>query len=575
MSHNHEPNSLEIAEYLSLIASVVGGLVATVSGKVVFIALPVSVALLLNLINRLRLQQQTKRITHVAVRKVQQEISVQIKTLERQIKGKVLQENFNTRSPIQSQNQNNPSVDIKNLQQEIKNLQFQLQSRLGQLQLPNLQPIYDEIKQTSAQRDAIAKIQKELITLENSVNYVVNYLNNSTLIAKVNKLEKSLNALSNPEEELAEILQPLREKIEFLEAELGQLSQIIINMSSGNNHQNYQELTANQPPITINQENNQVEINYIPEPEKTIIRQKWRLIDSFKGHNDWVKSVAITPDGLSLITASFDGMIKRWNLGKKHKLMYQVSAHINGVFCLAISGDGAKLVSGGADNTITIWDLATGKQIYQLIDHTASIQAIAIHPHNSTLVSGGFDETIKLWDLDTGELIETLTEYIGSVYAIAISADGKMIASGGGDGTINLWRLDKKGQGFWLPVGTFMGNTHLISAMIITKDNQLLITANNEGLLNIWNLEIQQIFKVINAHDHPITALIITDDDRTLISGSADGNIKFWDLSSGNNLFTLNTDNHQTIISLGLSPDQKTLVSGGADGNIYLWKIND
>ncbi|HEY9702055.1 MAG TPA: hypothetical protein V6C58_06395, partial [Allocoleopsis sp.] len=62
MSHQqNEPSPLEIAEYLSLITTLVGAFMATVSGKVFFMAIPVSITLILNIINRLRHQQQIKR----------------------------------------------------------------------------------------------------------------------------------------------------------------------------------------------------------------------------------------------------------------------------------------------------------------------------------------------------------------------------------------------------------------------------------------------------------------------------------------------------------------------------------
>ena len=69
---------LEIAEYVSLFCSVVGSVVAVVSGQIIYACAPLSLSISLNLINRYRLQQQTQQR--------QQRISKQLQSLRQQIK---------------------------------------------------------------------------------------------------------------------------------------------------------------------------------------------------------------------------------------------------------------------------------------------------------------------------------------------------------------------------------------------------------------------------------------------------------------------------------------------------------
>jgi hypothetical protein len=49
---------LQIAEYVFLLASVVGWAIAVSSKQLIYAAVPVTLALLVNLLNRLRLEQQ-------------------------------------------------------------------------------------------------------------------------------------------------------------------------------------------------------------------------------------------------------------------------------------------------------------------------------------------------------------------------------------------------------------------------------------------------------------------------------------------------------------------------------------
>ena len=52
------------------------------------------------------------------------------------------------------------------------------------------------------------------------------------------------------------------------------------------------------------------------------------------------------------------------------KLINTLKGHTNWVLSLAISPDNKKIVSGSSDNTIRIWDLDSGNLINTLIDNT-------------------------------------------------------------------------------------------------------------------------------------------------------------------------------------------------------------
>ncbi len=65
---------LEIAESLALFGSVVGTVMAVISGKIIFCATPLSLSLLLNLTNRYRFEQQTRIKTLAAIMLVDQDL---------------------------------------------------------------------------------------------------------------------------------------------------------------------------------------------------------------------------------------------------------------------------------------------------------------------------------------------------------------------------------------------------------------------------------------------------------------------------------------------------------------------
>jgi WD40 repeat protein len=81
-----------------------------------------------------------------------------------------------------------------------------------------------------------------------------------------------------------------------------------------------------------------------------------------KAHGSDVWSVAFTPDGTRLASASLDFTIKLWAVASgdgqtvDEAEVLSLRGHASGVLGVAFSPDGNLLASAGRDGTVRIWD---------------------------------------------------------------------------------------------------------------------------------------------------------------------------------------------------------------------------
>ena len=141
-------------------------------------------------------------------------------------------------------------------------------------------------------------------------------------------------------------------------------------------------------------------------------------IETLKGHDEGVPSIAFSPNRKILASASYDGKIKLWNVdiesenfGKEIKTL---KGHNGKVRSIAFSLDGKILASGSFYETVKLWDVDIksenfGKGIKTLKGHnTGCVKTIAFSPNGKTFASGSSDKTVKLWILFEDKDFEVL-----------------------------------------------------------------------------------------------------------------------------------------------------------------------
>ena len=140
-------------------------------------------------------------------------------------------------------------------------------------------------------------------------------------------------------------------------------------------------------------------------PEKVALDSRILLIDTetgsvtheLVGHTDYVVSIAVSPDGRSALSSSFDGSIRRWDLTTGQERSRFIG-HESRVTSVAFSPDGHSALSGSFDGSVAVWDVASGAQLRRFVVD-APVNSIAFSPDGQYVLSGADDGKVQVWRL--------------------------------------------------------------------------------------------------------------------------------------------------------------------------------
>lgn len=289
---------------------------------------------------------------------------------------------------------------------------------------------------------------------------------------------------------------------------------------------------------------------------------------TLSGHSEAVWSVAVTPDGQTLVSASGDKTIKLWDLstGEQRRTLAGNAAI---VLSVALTPDGQNLASGSyaAEKAIKIWHLPTGELRPLYFGRSNNVWSVAISPNGQNLASSNGDGSIKLWHLPDGDLYRTLTGHLDTVWSVAISPDGQTLASGSKDRTVKVW---------YLPTGelrrTLFGHTDRVRSVAISPDGQNLVSSSWDKTIKIWHLQTGELLRTLSGHLGSINSVAISADGQIVASGSDDRTIKLWHLATGKLIRTIS--GHQgNVNSVTFAQNDKILVSGSGDKTVRIWRL--
>lgn len=114
--------------------------------------------------------------------------------------------------------------------------------------------------------------------------------------------------------------------------------------------------------------------------------------------------LALAPDQIHLIIATFDGCIESWNINTRTREL-RFDAHRNVITSLAVSPGNKLLVTGGDDGAIRLWDLTNGDNLANILAGRGEVPYLAFEPSGHIFQATFRDGFAGLYDLLYGNML--------------------------------------------------------------------------------------------------------------------------------------------------------------------------
>ena len=121
-------------------------------------------------------------------------------------------------------------------------------------------------------------------------------------------------------------------------------------------------------------------------------------------HEDWINSVAVSPNGRYAVTASNDFKVKLWPT-RDYRSAVDFTGHTGAVTCVGFVNDDL-VYSSSFDGTCKLW-LLDGSEVTTLHGHTQAVNAVASFA--DVVVTGSDDGHIRSAQPLIGHEIATFT----------------------------------------------------------------------------------------------------------------------------------------------------------------------
>lgn len=291
----------------------------------------------------------------------------------------------------------------------------------------------------------------------------------------------------------------------------------------------------------------------------------WDEPDHLEKHEDTVYSVAFSPCGTHLASASVEALKLYLLSGKKFKLTQNITPATRDFSSVAFSPNG-KYMASGYRNGVLILQLKNDRfEQYQELKLNGVITSITFSKDSVCIICGSHSGRIMILKLENTKykLIYDNPHHADVIYTIAFSDDNRFLATSSWDKTVKIWTIDRD----QLKLFQIIENTTPNKCVTFSDNGNNIIFCCMFGDIKIYMLKKLQFEHQQTLKDDCLgSSIAVTPNGKYL----ATSNLNIWKIENGQFKFSQKLGDFAKH-AITFSPNGQYLAAGGGDKWLTIW----
>jgi hypothetical protein len=244
-------------------------------------------------------------------------------------------------------------------------------------------------------------------------------------------------------------------------------------------------------------------------------------------HGSAVSSVAISPDNNYALTSSVseENAAYLWDISSQNKVV-EFKGHLDFLTSVAFSHDGTYVLTGSADNTARLWDAATGKLLKTFRGHTGYVYSVHFSQNDKNVLTASGDSTARIWDTSTGKVLHSF-KHPSLVLSAVFSPDDKFVLTASYD-KVRMWDIQSETE-----TKTFTHESVDVSdvSVVFSNDGQYFLTVDKQSA-RLWSAITGQQIRFFVLNTSVSSQAAFSPDNQFILIGMDETDARLWQLGT-------------------------------------------